>query len=69
MFKATEKYDAKYGKHGLNGLLSTAPIKVTKKNKLLLLLSLVDIIECTKRFSSKKINGDKKRCFYGKQQL
>ncbi len=44
--------DVEYLKYGLTGLLSGEPIRVTKKNTVLLLLSLVDTIECTKRFSA-----------------
>ena len=45
--------DDKYKEYKLNRLLSTSKQRVTRKNKLLLLLSLVDTIECTKRFSAK----------------
>lgn len=49
--------DIDYMKYGLNNLLSTSPKKVTKENQLLLLLSLVDTVECTKRFSKKENGG------------
>ena len=42
--------DLEYEKFGLNPLLSTEPIAIDKRNPLLFLLSLVDTIECTKRF-------------------
>lgn len=47
----SKKTDQLYSKYNLNQLLSTSPVAVTEKNPLLLLLSLVDTIECTKRFS------------------
>lgn len=50
---SSKKIDDEYIKYKLYGLLSTDPIKVSKKHPLLLLLSLVDTIECTKRFSAK----------------
>ena len=42
--------DLEYEKFGLHPLLSTKPIAIDKNNPLLFLLSLVDTIECTKRF-------------------
>ena len=42
--------DIEYEKYGLHPLLSTEPIVIDKNNPLLFLLSLVDTIECTKRF-------------------
>ncbi|MDD6197442.1 MAG: hypothetical protein PUB12_11310 [[Clostridium] aminophilum] len=54
---ASSKSDVLYIKFGLDGLLSSSPIRVTTANMLLLLLSLVDTIECTKRFSA-KVNGN-----------
>lgn len=57
LFKSdSPENDAVYLEHGLNDLLSTSEIRVTKENKLLLLMSLVDTLECTKRFS-KAINA------------
>lgn len=50
----SRKSDVIYKKYGLESLMKDAPIKVTKDKKLLLLLSLVDTIECTKRFSKRK---------------
>lgn len=41
-------------RYGLDKLASESPVRVTRKNPLLLLLSLVDTIECTKRFSKKE---------------
>lgn len=43
--------DYEYSKYGLSALLSSSPIAVTIDNPLLYLLSIVDTIECTKRFS------------------
>ncbi len=54
IFKSTEKSDEIYLRYGLNNLLSTSPIRVNDNNKLLLLLSLVDTVECTKKFSKKQ---------------
>lgn len=45
------KQDEDYRIHGLFPLLSTAPIAINRNNPLLFLLSIVDTIECTKRFS------------------
>lgn len=46
--------DTKYMEYGLDNLLSTSSVRINDSNKLLLLLSLVDTIECTKRFSAKE---------------
>lgn len=55
MYKSSDpKTDAEYRKYGLEGLTSAAPKRITQDNNLLLLLSLVDTIECTKRFSRKE---------------
>lgn len=56
IFKSTysDNKDQIYRKYGLTGLLTTSPIRVRKENTLLTLLSLVDTIECTKRFSAKE---------------
>lgn len=55
IFKSSgDEYDEKYQEYGLDNLLSTSPIRINEHNKLLLLLSLVDTIECTKRFSAKE---------------
>lgn len=70
--------DIIYGRHGLDILKSDAPIIINGNNQLLLLLSLIDTIECYKRFSKKesepylenktivnKINIKfKNKCFY-----
>lgn len=54
IFKSDNKtQDEKYIKFGLGSLLSTSPIRIKKENNLLSMLSLVDTIECTKRFSRK----------------
>lgn len=45
--------DVIYQKYNLSALLSTAPVQIDKKNPLLLLLSIVDTVECSKRFSKK----------------
>lgn len=50
---STEK-DKIYKEFGLINLLSTSPIRITKSNNILFLLSLVDTVECTKRFSAKE---------------
>lgn len=51
MFRSiTYDTDLKYIKYGLHGLLSTDPVVISKDNPLLFLLSIVDTIECTKRF-------------------
>ena len=46
--------DAIYRRYSLFNLLSTSPKRVTIENKLLMLMSLVDTIECTKRFSERE---------------
>lgn len=53
IFKSSKDYDSKYEEFGLYNLTSDAPVRVTRKNHILLLLSLVDTIECTKRFSKR----------------
>ncbi len=53
IYKADAKNDNCYMKFELKDLTSTSPIRITRSNFLLLLLSLVDTIECTKRFSKK----------------
>ncbi len=54
VFKSPNKdIDKSYIKAGLTRLLSFSPKIVTKDNTLLSLLSLVDTVECTKRFSKK----------------
>lgn len=45
--------DKIYEEYSLDGISSGSEKRVTKSNPLLLLLSLVDTIECTKRFSKK----------------
>ncbi len=50
MFKSTNATDSDYEHFGLHPLLSSAPIAIDRNNPLLFLLSLVDTIECTKRF-------------------
>ena len=53
IFKSSDdKDDEHYRDYNLNNLLSTSPKRIGVNNKLLLLLSLVDTIECTKRFSA-----------------
>lgn len=42
--------DTTYKEYGLNSLLSTTPIAVSNANPLLYLLSVVDTIECSKRY-------------------
>ena len=55
IFKSnTKEKDEKYIEARLENLTSTSPVRITKANFLLLLLSLVDAIECTKRFSKKE---------------
>lgn len=55
IFKSnTKEKDEKYIEARLENLTSTSPVRITKANFLLLLLSLVDTIECTKRFSKKE---------------
>lgn len=53
--------DKIYSQYGLDSLLSTTPIAVTKDNPLLYLLSIVDTIECTKCFENLYLNEDDKR--------
>lgn len=51
MFRSSNSTsDLVYEKFGLKPLLSTEPIAIDKNSPLLFLLSLVDTIECTKRF-------------------
>lgn len=52
--KSSLKTDKIYVRYGLEKLTSDSSVRVTRKNPLLLLLSLVDTIECTKRFSKKE---------------
>ena len=54
IYKSSLKTDKIYVRYGLDKLTSESPVRVTRKNPLLLLLSLVDTIECTKRFSKKE---------------
>lgn len=55
IFKSSDtKTDRKYSRYGLYRLRSFEPAIVNETNSILLLLSLVDTIECTKRFSAKK---------------
>lgn len=55
IFKSSKKEDdSKYLDVHLDNLLSYSPKRITIKNKLLMLLSLVDTIECTKRFSKRE---------------
>ena len=55
IFKSnTKEKDEKYIEARLENRPSTSPVSITKANFLLLLLSLVDTIECTKRFSKKE---------------
>ena len=55
IFKSPSKNsDVQYKEFGLNHLLSTSKKRILKRNKLLMLLSLIDTIECTKRFSKKE---------------
>ena len=54
IFKSNnETQDEKYIEFGLTTLLSSSPIRIKKENNLLSMLSLIDTIECTKRFSKK----------------
>lgn len=54
LFKSGSKLsDVDYRKYNLDVLLSTSPILIDDNNPLLLLLSIVDTIECSKRFSKK----------------
>ena len=54
IFKANPRDNKDYVASGLEGLTSISPARITRTNFLLLLLSLVDTIECTKRFSKKE---------------
>lgn len=55
IFKSGDKdADEVYKQYGLADLLSTSAVRITKENQLLLLMSLVDTIECTKRFSQRR---------------
>ena len=54
IYKSSLKTDKIYVRYSLDKLTSESPVRVTRKNPLLLLLSLVDTIECTKRFSKKE---------------
>lgn len=55
IFKSsTKKTDKKYLEFDLKNLLSTSKKRIKVKNKLLMLLSLVDTIECSKRFSKRE---------------
>lgn len=52
IFKSSgEKYDKKYDDFNLNKLLSTSSFQLTPNQPLLLFLSLIDTIECVKKFS------------------
>ena len=51
IFKAEKESDTIYPKYGLTTLLSTSSFKIQKEHALLLFLSLVDTIECVKKFS------------------
>ena len=51
IFKAEKQSDTIYQKYGLTTLLSTSSFKIQKEHTLLLFLSLVDTIECVKKFS------------------
>lgn len=63
LFRSNNDYtDIKYKKYGLNELLSDSPIMVAKDNPLLFLLSIVDTIECTKRFKDLVLEKDRKNC-------
>lgn len=58
IFKSSSKKDdIAYKKHKLDTLTSTSPASIKKDNGLLMLLSLVDTIECYKRFSRKDKMG------------
>lgn len=51
IFKADKKYDDDYRDYGLEVLLSTSRFRIAKEKTLVLFLSLVDTIECVKKFS------------------
>lgn len=46
--------DSKYRDYQLYNLLSTSPFRITQDKTLLLFLSLIDTIECVKKFSQKE---------------
>lgn len=48
------KSDLKYKEYNLNRLCHDEPYFITKKTPLLLFLSLIDTIECTKRFGKRR---------------
>ena len=52
------KRDFDYKRHHLNTLLSASPFRIQKEKSLLLFLSLIDTIECVKKFS--KSQNEKK---------
>ena len=59
MFKSSETTeDSEYKRWGLYPLLSTEPIAIDNRNPLLFLLSIVDTIDCTKRFEKLLISGE-----------
>lgn len=59
IFKSpNEKYDKKYEAFELNKLLSTSSFQITPNQPLLLFLSLIDTVECVKKFSRGQ-NSDK----------
>lgn len=51
IYKSNYKNDNIYKTYGLTRLLSTSPKRVTKGNGLLMLISLVDTIDCSKKLS------------------
>ena len=54
MFRSeSPEKDLEYREYGLTQLLSNTPILIDGRNPLLLMLSLVDTIECSKRFSKR----------------
>ena len=53
IFKSSPEKDKKYIEAGLGDLTSESPSRITRTNFFLSLLSLVDTIECVKRFSKK----------------
>lgn len=56
MFRSSNTDSDKiYSQYGLDSLLSTTPVAVTRDNPLLYLLSIVDTIECTKGFEKMSI--------------
>ena len=58
IFKASKSCDHIYKEYSLDRLLSDSELRISMDTPLLLLLSLVDTVECVKRFS-KSENGDK----------